>query len=125
MIEKFDMQYADFFKEISHLLRWKKLYSLYTKDYGSFRVLFTVETYGLISKWKKPEPQDLHKLLQHMISGGQLKIPVDNVAKLMEPIWPLEMVKLQMAMFKTFSLKYRPKDHIFTYMTLWSTALVP
>jgi hypothetical protein len=66
------MEYEAFFTEASYQLRWERLKSLYSKDYGSFRVLFLVETMGLLDHWREPTSAELIALLRHKTAGGMM-----------------------------------------------------
>lgn len=50
MIEQFSHDYDHFFDESSYQVRWERLRDIYSKDYLSFRVLFLIETMGLLDK---------------------------------------------------------------------------
>lgn len=124
MIEDFDLKYEEFFNEPDYMKRWRSLLKIYKKDYGSYRVLFFIEVLAFLDKWKEPSVEDLKKLLEHTIAGGRIGIRVGRVVDLFMPVWPLEVAKYDLLLVKTLTDNYLPKNYFFTYIKLFSTALV-
>lgn len=124
MVEDFDTKYRDFFNETDYLKRWESLLKIYKEDYGSYRVLFMIEVLAFLEKWQEPSVEDLNKLLNHAINDGRFKIQIGRIVDLFQPVWPLEMAKYDLLLVKTLSENYLPKNYFFTYIKLFSTALV-
>ena len=124
MIEDFNLDYKNFFKEPDSLKRWKALIKIYNKDYGSFRVLFLVEVMAFLDKWEEPSVEDLNKILSHVMDGGRVGIRIGRVTDLFMPVWPLEVAKYDIMQLKIYSQNFKPKDYFFTYIKIFSTALV-
>src|SRR5213596_23465 len=76
MIEEFSLKYEHFFDEPRYAVRWQRLKSLYSEDYGSFRVLFVVETMGLLNRWTEPTVQKLNSILCHQMAGGRFAMQI-------------------------------------------------
>ena len=74
VIERLSHEYDNFFDEPRYQVRWDRLKALYSKDYLSFRVLFVVETLGLLDKWREPTPRELNAILLQKMAGGQVAI---------------------------------------------------
>lgn len=100
MIEQFSHRYDNFFEEPRCEIRWKRLRSIYSADYASFRVLFLVETMGLLDKWREPTAAELTALLRHKISGGRIAIRMGDVVDLFQPVWPLEIAKYEYLVYR-------------------------
>ncbi len=47
---------------------------------ASFRVLFMIETTGLLNKWREPTSAGLTALLRHKLAGGQIAIRIARSA---------------------------------------------
>jgi hypothetical protein len=124
LIEQFSHEYDDFFAEPNYERRWKLLRSVYSKDYGSFRVLFLVETMGLLDHWREPTSDELTAILRHKQSGGQVAIRIGNVVDLFQPVWPLEVAKYEYLVHRaTWDSEFRRK-YFMTSIRSFSTALV-
>src|SRR5262249_16925746 len=95
MIEDFNCEYANFFDEPSYLVRWERLKDIYSKDYGSFRVLFLVETFGLLDKWKEPTTAELNAILRQKMTGVRYGVRTGDIIDLFQPVWPLEVAKYE------------------------------
>ncbi len=124
MIEDFNLDYKNFFEETDSLKRWKSLIKIYNKDYGSFRVLFLVEAMAFLDKWKEPSVEDLNKILSHIMDGGRVAIRIGRIIDLFMPVWPLEVAKYDIMQLKIYSNNFTPKNYFFTYIKIFSTALV-
>jgi hypothetical protein len=124
MIEEFNHEYDTFFDESSYQLRWERLRTIYTKDYSSFRVLFLVETLGLLDKWREPTPAELNAILRHKMAGGVVAIRIGNVIDLFKPVWPLEVAKYEFLVHRaTWDSAFR-RQYIMTGIRSYATALV-
>lgn len=124
IIENFNLRYDDFFDEPGCEKRWRRLKDIYTEDYSSFRVLFVVETMGLLDSWREPTPEELKRLLKHKREGGQIAIRIGNVIDLFRPVWPLEVAKLEFLVYRaTANRDFRGK-HFLTAIRCASTAHV-
>jgi len=124
MIEDFNTKYKDFFNEPDYLKRWNRLTKIHREDYGSFRALFMIEVLAFLDKWQEPRVDDLNKFLNHAMKGGVIGIEIGRIVDLFQPVWPLEMAKYDLLLVKTLSENYLPKNYFFTYIKLFSTALV-
>jgi hypothetical protein len=124
LIEQFNHDYDDFFAEPSYQRRWDRLRSVYLKDYGSFRVLFLVETMGLLDHWREPTSDELTAILRHKLSGGQVAIRIGNVIDLFQPVWPLEVAKYEYLVHRaTWDSAFR-RRYFMTSIRSFATALV-
>jgi hypothetical protein len=124
MVEQFSHEYDDFFAEPDCRKRWERLKAIYSKDYGSFRVLFMVETMGLLDKWREPTTDELTTLLRHKITGGQIAIRIAQVTDLFQPVWPLEVAKYEYLVHRaTWDSDFR-RRYFLTSIRSFSTALV-
>jgi len=124
MIEDFNLEYKTFFEEPNSLKRWRSLNKVYKKDYGSFRVLFLVEVMAFLNKWDEPSIEDLNQILRHVMDGGRIGIRIGRVIDLFMPVWPLEVAKYDIMQLKVYSKNFKPKNYFFTYIKIFSTALV-
>ena len=124
MIEDFNLEYKTFFEEPNSLKRWRSLNKVYKKDYGSFRVLFLVEVMAFLDKWDEPSIEDLNKILRHVMDGERIGIRIGRVIDLFMPVWPLEVAKYDIMQLKVYSKNFKPKNYFFTYIKIFSTALV-
>ena len=124
MIEDFNLEYKEFFNEPDYIKRWKSLVKIYTQDYGSFRVLFYIEVLAFLNKWEEPTIEELNKLLNHVMAGGRIGVQIGQVVDLFKPVWPLEVAKYDLLLFKTFIKNYVPRNYFFTSIKIFSTALV-
>lgn len=95
MIEYFNHRYDRFFDEKRCEVRWKRLRTIYSEDYASFRVLFCIETLALVNKWREPTPRELNALLRHQLTGGRVGVRIGNMIDLFQPVWPLEVAKYE------------------------------
>jgi hypothetical protein len=122
--ENFDTQYKDFFKERDYNIRWRLLKDMYSKDPASFRVLFVVETLGLLDKWAEPTSAELEKILHHQMSGGKVAIRIGRILDLFQPVWPLEIAKYEYMIHRATWEKAFLKKYVFTGIRSYATALV-
>ncbi len=76
IIEDFDLSYEHFFDEPSYQVRWTRLKEIYAENYPSFRVLFVVETMGVLDTWREPTREELNGLLRHKMAGGQIAVRI-------------------------------------------------
>lgn len=124
MIEQYRHEYDDFFAEADYRLRWERLRAIYSRDYGSFRVLFLVETMGLLDTWREPTPAELTAILRHKIAGGKVAIRIGNVVDLFQPVWPLEVAKYEYLVHRaTWDQPFR-RRYFMTSIRSFATALV-
>ena len=124
MIEQFSHEYDDFFAEPSYQQRWDRLRSIYSKDYGSFRVLFLVETMGLLDHWREPTSDELTAILRHKQSGGPVAIQIGKIIDLFRPVWPLEIAKYEYLVHRaTWDSAFRYR-YFLTSIRSFATALV-
>ena len=123
MIENFNLLYKDFFQEADCKKRWERLKEIYVEDYGSFRVLFSVETLALLDKWEEPSPDQLNCMLRHVTEGGVLAIRIGDVMDLMSSVWPLEVAKYDFQVFKAM-LRGDTNKYPFTWIKCYATTLV-
>ncbi|MEK7280841.1 MAG: hypothetical protein AAB037_00620 [Chloroflexota bacterium] len=124
MIERLSHEYDNFFDEPRYQVRWDRLKALYSKDYLSFRVLFVVETLGLLDKWREPTPRELNAILRHKMAGGQVAIRIGRVIDLFQPVWPLEVAKYEYLVHRaTWDSTFRRK-YFMTSIRSYATALV-
>jgi hypothetical protein len=124
IIEDFNLRYEHFFDEPSFQVRWNRLKEIYAEDYPSFRVLFVVETMGLLDTWREPAREELNALLRHKMAGGQIAIRIGNVIDLFKPVWPLEVAKYEFLVYRaTAGSEFRHK-YFWTAIRSASTALV-
>lgn len=124
MIEDFNLKYSTFFNQPDYKKRWGSLVKIYAKDYNSFRVLFFIEALSLIDKWQEPSSEELNKILENIIKGGRIAVGIGNVVDLLMPVWPLEMAKYDLLLFKKFLSKGLSEKYFLTSIKLTSTALV-
>ncbi len=124
MIENLDSKYRDFFDEPDHLKRWSVLKDLYSKDYQSSRVLFHVEVMALLNKSQEPTTEELNGLLTYSLSGGRIAIQIGRVIDLLMPIWPLEMAKFDVLIYKTVVQEKMQRSYFLTSLKAAVTALV-
>lgn len=126
MIENFDKNYSNFFEEPNYQKRWASLKILCEKDYWTFRVLFLVETLAIIEKWSEPTQEQLNKLLNHQLDGGILAVNFTSLEKFILPIWPLEMAKYDVLIYRTFLDQENEvyKQFFFTSLKLHFAAIV-
>ncbi len=123
-IEMFDAKYKAILNEPSHTERWNSLIKIHKKDPSSFRILFTIEALALADKWREPTCEKLNAMLAHGIGGGRFAITAGQIIDLIQPVWPLELAKVDVSLFRAFSKKYSKKGYPLTNMKLWSTAIV-
>ena len=124
MIEKFSHEHHNFFDEPRYQVRWQRLKAIYSKDYLSFRVLFLVETMGLLDKWREPTTAELNTILHHKMAGGQVAIRIGHIIDLFQPVWPLEVAKYEYLVHRaTWDSAFRRKYFI-TSIRCYATALV-
>jgi hypothetical protein len=124
MIEQFSHDLARFFDEPSYKVRWERLKGLYSRDYPSFRVLFLIETMGLLDKWREPTSDELNTLLRHKLAGGRVAIRIGHVIDLFQPVWPLEIAKYEYLVHRaTWDSAFRRK-YFLTSIRSYATALV-
>ena len=124
MIEQFSREYDDFFSEPSYQRRWERLRSIYSEDYGSFRVLFLVETTGLLDHWREPTSDELTAILRHKQAGGQIAIRIGRVIGLFQPVWPLEIAKYEYLVHRaTWDSAFR-RRYFMTSIRSFATTLV-
>ena len=124
MIEQFSREYDDFFSEPSYQRRWERLRSIYSEDYGSFRVLFLVETTGLLDHWREPTSDELTAILRHKQSGGQVAIRIGKVIDLFQPVWPLEIAKYEYLVHRATWDSDFQRRYFMTSIRSFATALV-
>lgn len=124
IIENFDTKYNDFFKEQDYNIRWRRLKEMYSTDTASFRVLFVVETMGLLDKWAEPTSAELEKILRHQMSGGKVAIRIGRILDLFQPVWPLEIAKYEYMVHRVTWEKTFLKKYVFTGIRSYATALV-
>jgi hypothetical protein len=126
MIESFDPRYRNFFDEPDFRKRWKALTELSRKDYWTYRVLFQVETLAIADHWKEPTPKLLKRLLSHQLKGGVLGIRSTDLQRFILPIWPLEMAKYDVLIYRTFLEQHRNafKRYFFASLKLHFAAIV-
>lgn len=87
MFEEFDPKHKDFFCEKDYHKRWEQLKDLFKVDFDSYRVLFFVETLGLIDSWDEPDPIVLQKLLKFVTTPGKhVAFKTDDILKLLYPV---------------------------------------
>lgn len=114
-----------FFDEPTPETRWKKILKLAKKEYESFQMLFNIETMALLEHWKEPQPERLHELLDLTLQGTHIAVPGDRLTTgLLYPIWPLEMAKYDVLLYRVFLENDEPKKYFMTWNKLYSTALV-
>jgi hypothetical protein len=124
MIEQFSLEHRNFFDESSYQVRWERLRSIYSKDYSSFRVLFVVETLGLLDKWREPTTEELKTILSHKMARGQVAIRIGRVIDLFQPVWPLEVAKYDFLVYRaTWDSDFRRK-FLMTGIRSYASALV-
>jgi hypothetical protein len=124
IIGDFDLKYEHFFDEPSYQVRWNRLRQIYAEDYPSFRVLFVVETMGLLDRWREPTGEELNGFLRHKIAGGQIAIRIDDVIDLFQPVWPLEVAKCEFLVYRATTGKDFRQKYFLTAIRSASTALV-
>jgi hypothetical protein len=124
VIEDFNLEYEHFFDEPSYQVRWDRLKKMYAQSYPSFRVLFVVETMGLLDTWKEPTSEELNRLLRHKIAGGQIAIRIGNVIDLFRPVWPLEIAKCEFLVYRATADRDFRRKYFLTGIRSASTALV-
>jgi hypothetical protein len=124
MIEHFDLKYTNFFDQTDYFKRWQALKAIYSEDYWSYRVLFCVEVLALIDKWQEPSKEDLQKFLEHLISGGQFATHIGNIKNLLLPVWPLEMAKYDVLIYRTLLTHGLDANYPLTTIKAASTSLV-
>lgn len=123
VIEQFNRTYDDFFSEPSYQRRWDQLRSIYSKDYGSFRVLFLVETMGLLDHWREPTTDELTAILRHKQAEGKVAIRIGHIVDLFQPVWPLEVAKYEYMIHKaTWDSDFR-RRYFMTSIRSFATAL--
>ena len=114
LIEQFSHEFELFFEEPDHQVRWDRLRDIYSSDYGSFRVLFLVETIAFLQHWREPTTTELTTLMTHLHEGGQVGIEVGTVIDLFTPVWPLEVAKYEYLVHRaTWNDSFRRK-YLFT-----------
>jgi hypothetical protein len=124
MIERFSHEYDHFFDELRYQVRWERLKEIYSKDYFSFRVLFLVETLGLLDKWREPTSEELNAILRHKMAGGKVAIRIGHVIDLFQPVWPLEVAKYEYLVHRaTWDSPFR-RRYFMTSIRSYATALV-
>ena len=79
---------------------------------------------GLIDKWQEPSTEELNKLLKHRMDGGVIAIRIGNLFRILTPIWPLEMAKIDLMMFNVLKLNDMWKKYILTSLKITASALV-
>jgi hypothetical protein len=124
MYEEFNLAYKDFFKEPDYFKRWNNLTKIYEDDFASFRVLFLIETLGMIDKWSEPSVDELDRLLTHARNGGQIGISAHNLTGLLIPVWPLEVAKHHILIYKELATQKPAGVFFLTYIKTYSSALV-
>jgi hypothetical protein len=106
-------------------VRWERLKALYSRDYGSFRALFVVETMALLDKWREPTPQELNAMLHHVMAGGRIAIRIGRILDLFRPVWPLEVAKYEYLVFRgTWGDQAFRRRYFLTSIRAHGTALV-
>lgn len=123
-IEQFNHEYDGFFDEPNYQVRWERLKAIYLRDYGSFRVLFLVETMGLLDKWKEPTSAELNAILRHSIAGGRVAIRLGRIIDLFLPVWPLEIAKYEYLVHRLTWDKDFLRRYFMTGIRCYATALV-
>lgn len=124
LVESFNPEYAEILTEGSYIKRWQRILELFTVDYPSHRVLFELETLGLIEHWQEPKPERLMEMLSFRIQGGRFGVHIGNITKLLEPVWPLEMAKAEVQLYDSFAARYSLREYVLIHTKLWSTALL-
>jgi hypothetical protein len=124
MIERFSHEYDNFFDEASYQVRWERLKTLYSDDYRSFRVLFLVETLGLLDKWREPTTTELNALLHHKMAGGLVAVRFGDVIDLFRPVWPLEVAKYEFLVHRATCDSAFRRRYFMTSIRSYATALV-
>src|ERR1035438_9349718 len=124
IIEQFNLKYEHFFDEPSYQTRWHRLKEIYAEDYASFRVLFVVETLGLLDTWSEPTCDALNTILRHKMAGGPVAIRLGNIIDLLQPIWPLEVAKNEFLLYSATSDEDFRRRYFLTAIRTASTALV-
>ncbi len=123
-IEQFSHEYDNFFDEPRYQIRWERLKSIYSKDYHSFRVLFLVETLGLLDKWREPTTEELNAILRHKMAGGPVAIRVGHIIDLFRPVWPLEIAKYEYLVHRATWDRAFLRKYLMTGIRSYATALV-
>src|SRR5713101_3693885 len=122
MIEEFSHEYDNFFDEPSYQVRWERLKVIYSKDYLSFRVLFLVETFGLLDTWQEPTTAELNTILHHMKTGVRVGVRTGNIIDLFQSVWPLEIAKYEFMVYRaTWNSDFRRK-YFLTSVRSYATA---
>ena len=125
MIEDFSLEYKDFFNQSSCERRWERLKEIYREDYGSFRVLFLVETLALIDKWREPSTNELNAILNHNLRGGKVAVRIGTFMDLIQAVWPLEVAKYDVQILKVLAKSDWRGKYFFTWIKCYASALVP
>lgn len=123
MIEQFSHEYDAFFEEQRCEVRWEELKSIYTRDYDSFRVLFLVETLALLDKWREPTTDELKAILNHKIAGGIVAIQLGSIIDLLQAVWPLEVAKYDVLVYKATSEGNFRQQYFMTWVRSYATAV--
>jgi len=124
MLEEFSHEHDHFFDEPRSQVRWERLRDIHSRDYPSFRVLFLVETMGLLDKWREPTCDELNAILRHKMAGGKVAIRIGNVIDLFQPVWPLEVAKYEYLVHRaTWDSSFRRK-YFMTGIRSYAAALV-
>lgn len=79
---------------------------------------------ALIDKWQDPTIEELNKFLKHKMDGGVIAVRIGNLFKILTPIWPLEMAKIDLLMFNALKLNDMWKKYILTSLKITASALV-
>lgn len=124
MIEEFNLGYRNFFDEPRYEVRWEHLRRIYSKDYNSFRVLFLIETMGLLDKWREPTPEELNRILRHKLAGGEVVLRIGRIIDLFQPVWPLEVAKYDYLVHRATSRAAFRRKYFVTAIRSYATALV-
>lgn len=123
MVEQFSHEYDSFFEEQLYEERWERLKTIYKKDYGSFRVLFLVETLALLDKWREPTTAELNAILEHQIGGGIVAIQLGTIVDLLQAVWPLEVAKYDVLVYKATSKGTFRRQYFMTWVRSYATAV--
>ena len=123
-IEQFSHKFDNFFDESQYKVRWGRLKDIYLEDYASFRVLFVVETLGLLDTWREPTTTELNTILRHKIDGGQVAIQLGRLMDLYQSVWPLEVAKYEYQIYRATRDSTFRRAYFITGIRSYATALV-
>ena len=66
---------------------------------------------AMLDKWTEPTPEQLKELLNYAVHG-RVAVPIGRIVDLIMPVWPLEVAKYDVEVFRVFwnsPLRSKPK----------------